>query len=191
MDQEQLIELLEESIETVNNLENKLEDQIVKNKKMMESLQKQAGLIQGENGEGLLEVEDRLEELHNQQTMAENKMALIANAYVDFESDVIERINNLTDLNDDIEELKNQVLTTALSSVENNLHGLIDNSVRSILKQKRTSLNQKLDDMEFEFDGRMEKILNVEEVVNRQKSNIYKGVATIVAIGVISIYLLQ
>jgi hypothetical protein len=53
-------------------------------------------------------------------------------------------------------------------------------------------LKKRIDKLDaLESDERFEKILNAEDAVKIQKNNIYKGVATIIAIGIIGIYLLQ
>ena len=132
----------------------------------------------------LLKAEDKTVWLFERIELAIKKLDVIEESYREFEDEAVERINRIRDLNDEKEELKEEILISNLSTLNKDLSGIMDIKIREALKKRLKKLD------ELELDDRIEKILNAEEAIKAQKKSIYIGVATIVAIGVIAVFMM-
>jgi hypothetical protein len=68
---------------------------------------------------------------------------------------------------------------------------LLQRALRDLVEKQQHNIFQKIKNLELGFDGRLQKIIGAEEAVKEQKKNIYLGVSTIVAIGVIAMNFLR
>jgi len=188
---DEIVELMQKMIEEVRNARKEIEQQKQNNLQIANKLAENADILKGAESEKLKEAYDDLEILQQAIKMAMEKIVMIAEAYQSHERALITHHEKLQGMEVEMSILMEQMEQKFFSELHQTVPLILEGILREIIEKQQKNIIKKIKNIELGFDGRLKTILEAEEAIIKQKKNIYLGVSTIVAIGIIAMNFLR
>jgi hypothetical protein len=188
---EEINELMQKMLNEVNAARREIEQQKQNNLQISNRLAANADILKGYESEMIKEAKEQLNDLERHLQIAMQKIIMITEAYQSHERSLIDHHEKLQSMEIDQVIFIEQIERKYFSELNDMAPMLLQRALRDLVEKQQHNIFQKIKNLELGFDGRLQKIIGAEEAVKEQKKNIYLGVSTIVAIGVIAMNFLR
>lgn len=188
---EEINELMQKALNEVKVARREIEQQKQNNLQITQKLATYADIFKGNGSETIQEASERLNAIEDRIQKVFDNISLIEEAYYEHHRALIVHHGSLKKMEADQEMSLRKIEQKYFSELNEMAPLLLQRALNDLIEKKQHNIFQKIKTMESTFDGRIHKILNAEEAVKAQKKNIYLGVGTIVAIGVIAMNFLR